>query len=249
MASNNKKYLYLILCLLTFLGLTSFQSANAEIEIKSHKAPVILVLENDISMEKSHVGDSVNFHPSDTLVYDNQIIPGTSKFIGKITEIKKSKRFGKNGFIKLEMNRFCISDSNCVNIEENNKKIPYIKLYDKKIQVSKIYENSILDPAIFVGGIAVDFILPGVGSAIDGIYDVHDEFKKDPERKKSIIKKVGSGLWETTMIPSVIRFFRVRPNPKYQSGQHILIRFNPDFLGKVFIYCKVHRLYVEKNLD
>ncbi|MFA6990349.1 MAG: hypothetical protein WC197_09790 [Candidatus Gastranaerophilaceae bacterium] len=232
------KNFFKLLCLTIIFGLFLpfiFQKANAEIVLKSLKSPLSLVLNGNLTIENNKPGEIISFTFPDTVIYENYSIQSGSKFKAELVRINKAKRFNKHGFYEVHLTEFCSSDTNCIKLDDLLKTPLYLRIYQENIQKNKLITNNFIEIVKFSGETALDIILPGVGTGLDCIDSINEEYKKDPQHEKTCIRKVSTGLAEVTYIPLVIRFLSKSPNPEYKEGQIIPVKIKKDAMKKLFV--------------
>ena len=230
------KIIKLALTLLLIIGIIS--PANAEILLKSLNSPVSLVIQNNLAVDKTMVGDPFILLIPDNIVYKTQNLKIKTEFKGEITKINKTKRFNRNGYFRLHFKQMCQSETDCIDLDTTFKKPLFVNVYQIEIQKDQNNSNMFFDIGKFAVIETVSLFIKYLDVAVDESTAIYTEFHNDPTHQKPFIKKVANGAWEGTGIPEKVRFaykfVKVGADPAYISGQSMEIKFKKKIMQKFF---------------
>jgi hypothetical protein len=207
--------------------------AWSEIILESLDTPIQMIITDSLNVDNTNSNTKFSLVLPDILRYENLFLPQNTEFKGEVVETKKTTRFNRYGYFKLQIQEICTTDSNCINLSNVLEKPLYIKFYQDEIQKKKNNSKLVSKICKSALSIATGHLIPGASIIIDSSTEIYKEFKNDPMKEKPFFDKLGEGVWEGTGVPRTIKFFKIGSDPAYKSGQIIEIRFKEEVLKKL----------------
>lgn len=225
-----KMYKQLISGLVLLMVLSFPIQAKADQKIKSLKTPLTFTLSNDLSVDKTQIGENISFIVPETITYKKMVLNKDTTLIGTVIKFKKSKKYRKNGYFEILINSVNYPEKGLVNL----KKPIDIKIYDVEIMHRKdkpawmkTSEGILFCSDCAIGGTSLPLYL-------------YENFKWDETIKdKTKAYKWGNALSKTLVVYYVYDFFKKYPDPNYTQGSSVKIKLKKKVSKELFQQSKI----------
>lgn len=207
--------------------------------IKSPKKGVEVELKSDLSSMTTTAGQPFEAELKDDLRYDNLTLPAGTDFRGEVTKTVPSKRFGRPGYVGLQVREAVLPDGRTfefdpVKYEPRDQKLhhpdtytfPELILYQLPYTAVALAITIPLRYAADVDPVQLVVIGEGIrigAGAVMGL--VNPRYKKEP-----VARKIALGALDGSGVPRFMGFVKKYPEPNYHAGDHIKLYFNPNGL-------------------
>lgn len=212
---------------LVLLMILSFQcQAKADQKIKSLSVPIPLILNNDLSIDKSSIGANLVLVVPETITYKKMVLNKGTTLIGTVKKFKTSKRYRKNGYFEILVNSINYPDTGLVKL----KKPIDIKIYNPEIMHRKDKPTwmKTSESILFCSDCAI-------GGTSLPLYIYEDFWWDESIKDKSKGYKWRDILSKTLIVYYVYDFFKKYPDPNYTQGSEVKIKFNKNVSKKLFV--------------
>jgi hypothetical protein len=203
------------------------------------RTPLVLSLMTALSAEDSQPGDAAVMLLESDYFYGSHRLPRGTTLKGWVRDVKQSKNFGRAGMLALELDALCAPAGSSGKVATRCKTLMpvldkplMVKLYHPDVQANKM---TWADAGVSAGTTALGFFLPTASFAVQAVYETQKQFRKDPERQRSALRKIGQGTLEATGLPGAVRFVRKAPNPDYASRAQVQLHFSRRVLSGLLL--------------